>query len=494
MRALTVGVVIALSLGINLAFRFVTPPTEPQHDAKLYDTTARLLVGFGPADKSPEENRHAGLEGAFHRGITYPSLIALIYTIGAAPNYAVVLFIQAFILPLTVLLTYFFGCAVFNHRIALMAAVLYALYLPAVWHTNFLLTETLLALLFTLTMLMMMRYINDDRPPTALLFGFCVGLMGVSHAAWLVLPAVVLAAFYLRSRKSTASRWSAVRRLAFVVLGVVAVLAPFNAVRLGFGLPQLGGGGTGLGTGASGGFTFYVGSRAETRGLTVPIDYVVVETYFPPGRLRELYEEIQRGEASVEPILLAIIKEKLDSPDPKDWVLTDFDYYRAGIENWFDKPWQIPYLLAAKTYWFLLDMGSSPTYPLEYSTLHTYEWRVFFKYQNWPVVLLMLIGFWVFGRQRRHDLVIFVPFAFQILIVLAVYPDNRYKYPVLSSLFLLTSFAAFRIAGTLKGQSVRKLLKKDKIEPPRRRDAERNSQNASKNALVIFLCASASLR
>ena len=40
----------------------------------------------------------------------------------------------------------------------------------------------------------------------------------------------------------------------------------------------------------------------------------------------------------MEPHLFAIVQEKLRSSDPTEQVLTDSDYYKAGVENLLDHP------------------------------------------------------------------------------------------------------------------------------------------------------------
>lgn len=445
-RRLAAGVVVVilLSAGLAVAFYFLTPAQTPQHDAESYDIIARLVAGYGLPDKTPDESFEIGLHGLFRRGFIYPAIVGFVYRALGAPDYSAVYLLQAILLPVAVLLTYLAGSTAFDRRTGMISSLLYALYLPAVWHTGFLLTETVLAVLFALMLWMLARYVNHQSPLTSCFLGLVTGLLSISHPIWVFSPAVLCVSLFFTYRRRE-KRWLIARKLSFVVLGLLAVLVPWHAVRIAWNLPQLGQGGTGFGAG--GGFTFYVGSRAETRGQTVPEDYLVVETYFPIGRLRDLFERVQTGEVTIEPILLKIIEEKLASPDQVDWTLTDFDYYRAGIENWLDRPWQIPYLVAIKTYWFLLDVNNTPSYPMPESVLYNYSWRVFFKMLNWPTLILTLIGLAVVRRRYPDRLVLFAGLIYQTLAVLLTYPDNRYKYPGMSAMALLVAVGSLWAAG-----------------------------------------------
>jgi hypothetical protein len=284
--------------------------------------------------------------------------------------------------------------------------------------------------------LQLTRFIKDRRPGNGLLLGLLAGLIGISHPLWMLFPFFlgILLWFRYRDRRS---KLVTLGRVGVVFAGILAVLVPWHAARIAFSLPQSGQGQTGFGGG--GGWTFYVGSRAETLGSTVPEDYLVVETYFPPGRLAKLHEKTKTGEVKIEPHLLAIIEEKLASPYESDRVLTDFDYYRAGIENWIDKPLQIPKLIAAKFYWYFLGTATTPSYPLKSSPISGEGWRFIVKILNWPLILAAVGGLWLVAKDYRDKLIVFGPLVLHTATVIVTYSDNRYKYPNLSAIFLLVS-------------------------------------------------------
>jgi 4-amino-4-deoxy-L-arabinose transferase-like glycosyltransferase len=444
-----IAAIVALSLALNLAFFFSTPPEPPKHDALSYDIIARYLVGYGPADKPPSENREIGLQGLFRRGLAFPVFLGAVYRVAGSPSYTAACLIQGFILPLTVFLTFLFGRVVFSDNVGLLAALLYALYLPAVWHTNFLLTETVLALVVTAGLWLLALFLKRRGRMVGIAAGIVLGIAGISHPIWLVMPLLILGALYWQYRRD-ADRWIAVRKLGYVLVGVAVVFVPWTTARVFLGVPQLGGAGSGFGAG--GGFTFYAGSRVETRGLALAEDYLVAETYFPLGKLRELYERVEKGEVTIEPILLAIIEEKLASPDKNDWTLTDFDYYRAGIENWFHKPLRVPELLAYKFNWYLLHIATSPSYPLPHNLFHNPAWRTLFHILNWPGVALAIAGLVITYRKSRNLTPLFAPAVFHTIAVLATYPDNRYKYPNLSAGFVLIAFTLPVVIGWTRAQ------------------------------------------
>lgn len=450
-RRKVAGAVVLLSLGLNVTFFFQNPPQKPELDAQLYDRIARLVFGYAPVDKRPEEDVTTGLQGLSVRGFLYPAFLGTVYRLVGSPDHRVVCLLQAVIMvPLVVLLTYMLGVKIFDHRIGALAALLYALYLPAVWHANFLLTETLLAVVVSLSLFVLARFIQTERAATGLLLGFISGVIGISHPLWLFFPVVIVVVLIMRYRK-TGSRRLMIRRVGPVALAAAAVLVPWQAVRVASGLPQMGQGGTGFGGG--GGWTFYVGSRVETNASTVPEDYVVAESYFPPGRLKEVYEKIRTGDLTVEPILASIIAEKVASPDKQDWVLTDFDYYRAGIENWLHKPLLVPKLLGIKIYWYLFGVATTPSYPLQGTVLYNRTWRAFFMILNWPLIILAAIGLWMVARSRRGYLVIFAPLVVHTVVVIATYSDNRYKYPNMPAVFLLAAVALIALQDRFHARS-----------------------------------------
>ena len=446
-RILSAAAIVVLSLAINLSFFYTSPPQPPQLDSELYDKLARSLVGYGPSDKTPAENLSFSLNGIFVRGFLYPAFVGLTYKVAGSPNYRLVCFLQALILPFVVLLTYLLGVSIFDHQTALLSSLLHALYLPTIWHTNFLLVETLLAAMVTLTLWSLAVFLKREQTRSGVILGLLLGTVALSHSLWLFLPALILLLLAIRYR-GTGGRWQVVWRLRWVVAGCAIVIVPWVAVDIGLGLPRLGQGGAGFGGG--GGWGFYIGSRVETGGFTVPEDYLVAESYFPPGRLREIYEMTQKGEVTIEPILLEIIAEKLNSPDSKDWVLTDFDYYRAGIENWLHRPLQIPVLFWQKGSWYLFGQPSTPIYPLPKTIFFTTVHRDLFKALCWPLVLLAFGGLWVVAKHHRDKLIIFSPLIFQTFTVIMTYPEGRYAYPNLSAIFLLVALGVGLVSKTFR--------------------------------------------
>ncbi len=439
---LVIGIIVASSVLINIVHFILTcPHPAPQNDQLLYHNTALQIV----PDFSIVFDGTRIPPGLIIRSYGYPLLIALVYRLAGAPSPGYIAFVQSvFFLPLTVFLTYRLGRKVLSPAIGLLAAGLFSFYLPLVWHAQLLLTETFYALLTTLFLLMLACLLETARSSTAMVAGVLLALLSISHSAWqflvwIMLPLIVFSLLQrhdrLRSRNASLA----------AVVGAMLVIAPLQVMRIRHNLPGMGQGGFGYGSG--GGWTFYVGSRAETRGLAVTEDYMLSSTYPSPRHLAALHDKIQRKEVILEPVIAQILSRKLASPNEADHFLRDPDYYRAGLINWLDEPRQIPGLILDKASFFLLSEGNTLHAGYPASALSGPRWEGLFHWLRAPLLILGFVGFAILFAGYRGQMVLFVPLVFQTLVPLLSSPEVRYQYPNLPTLFLLAALAMAKIQG-----------------------------------------------
>lgn len=437
-----IAIIVAFSVIVNLVLFLLTcPHPTPQNDQLLYHNTALQIV----PDFSILLDGTRIPPGLIVRSYAYPLFIALVYRLAGAPSPGYIAFIQSvFFLPLTVFLTYRLGRKTLSPAIGLLAAGFLSFYLPLVWHAQLLLTETFYGLLTTLFLLVVAWLLETARPSTAMVAGVLLGLLSISHSdwqflVWIMLPLIAFSLFLRHGGR----RWRNASLAA--VAGAMLVIAPLQVMRTRHGLPQMGQGGLGYGSG--GGWTFYVGSRAETRGLAINEDYLLSSTYPSPRHLAALHDKLKSKEVTLEPVIMESISRKLALPNEADHFLRDADYYRAGLTNWLDQPMQIPGLILDKAAFFLLSEGNTLYGGYPASALYGQRWEGLFHWLRSPLLILAVVGFAIFFTGYRGQMVLFIPLVLQTLVPLLTSPEVRYQYPNLPTVFLLAALAMAEIYG-----------------------------------------------
>ena len=416
---------------------------EPVADASTYEAIATGLVGQRPYGEYYDLGWAIG--GLTCRGLLYPLFLVPFYALAGEPVPELAGWFQALLLvPLTTILVFFTGRAAFSKGIGLLAAWGFALWFPAAWHTRYLLTETLVDLLLVAVLVLVALTIARKSRRAALAAGLALGALSITHGAFQFLPLVMVLAlgahFALVDRR-------ALPLAALTVVGVLCVHAPYVAVRTLADLPSLGQGAQGYGGGA--GWTFYVGSRAETGFIPVPDDYQIGDLS-APGQLQEVAARLARGELQIEPELASLIRERAAGPGALRATLTDGDYLRAGLRNLWEHPSKLPEKLQlnAATL-FLLPSGLQAYGPTEALGPSFQPAEVRWYTKAWRPLSAVLFALTVLGLSylllfRRDRLVLAVPFVLQAGILLAALVEPRYAVPLWSSMFFL---AAVGVAG-----------------------------------------------
>jgi 4-amino-4-deoxy-L-arabinose transferase-like glycosyltransferase len=123
----------------------------------------------------------------------YPVLVAGVYRVFGAENYAVVRFLQAVLGLVTALLTYYLGRNAFSHRVGLWSAAWCAFYPSLLGFNNLLLTETLFTLLVTAITLAVVVGLRRASVPVMAGAGVLLGLGALTRSIlWLFAPLLAL--------------------------------------------------------------------------------------------------------------------------------------------------------------------------------------------------------------------------------------------------------------------------------------------------------------
>ena len=158
---------------------------------------------------------------------------------------------------------YVAGREAFSRRVGLVAAWCFALWFPAAWHTQWLLTETTTDLLMAAVLALLALTLVRRSARVAGLTGVTLGVIGISHSAYQFLPWVMVV---------TMALWAAfghgrARLVAALSLGVASVLLPFALAVTAAGQPHLGEGGRGYGGGGGWNFPGSVAGLPRTSRL-----------------------------------------------------------------------------------------------------------------------------------------------------------------------------------------------------------------------------------
>jgi hypothetical protein len=407
----------------------VAATPEPESDALLYQWLASALAGVGDAGQGL---RYA-VDGMAIRGWTQPAIMGALYAAIGHPEAAAFAWIQAVvILPATTALVYFAGRFAFGRSVGLVAALAFALWFPLVYYTTWLMPETTVGLVVGGVLSLLALLITRGGLVTALALGAALALLSLTHSAWQFVGIPTVAALALHFLVYDRSR---LRLAGYAALVLVAVLGSYSAVRAATDLPRAGEGGRGYGAG--GGWGFWVGSRSSTDFLPVADDYTIAN-HNAPGGVVQLAQRIRAGELTTDEHLTKIIFEKVSRSDAAKEQLEDGDFYDAGIRNLLDDPGAWPEKVGHGLKTVFLPAPDLTFYaaPLA-ATWFRHPWR---QLAGW-VAALMIAGLALVTLQRRDRLVLFVPLVFQVTLFVAWAPESRYGYPLLSSVFLLASFA-----------------------------------------------------
>jgi hypothetical protein len=445
----------SLILGVGVHLAAGTAP--PQADAATYDAIASGLAGV---NSDAYYGLHWAIGGLADRGFLYPLPIALIYAIAGHPVPEAVGWIQALLfVPATTALIHVAGREAFSRRVGLVSAWMFAIWFPALWHTGWLVTESLTNLLMAGLLALTAAMLRRRTAILGVAVGAMLAVVALSHSAFLALPWVMVLALFVHFQVFDRTR---IRVVSAVLGAFLVVWIPVTLGAAAFGLPRLGQGAQGYGGG--GGWTFWAGSRAATDFTPGPTDQFVGDlSSF--GQLLDVERRIERGELLVDPRLRATIRQKLDrADDPRAATLEDADYYRVGLENLLDSPGEWPRKLRRNATILFFVPGNLRLYIPE---RHAAGW-ITRPWRPLSAVLLMLavVGIAWTALERRTRLVLALPLIVQVGLLMVFVTEPRYLIPLWSSMFLFAGVGVVYLAEALHTAAVRRLERRRTAADP----------------------------
>lgn len=211
MRSYPRSLFAILVLGILLRLIFILLHQRPLiSDEREYDSLAYSLA-------STASYSYDGIPTAY-RPVGYPALVGSLYYVLGHHPLAVKCF-QA-VLDVGTALLIFLILAGYSYRIRVLAAGLWAFYVPAILYSNFLMSETASAFLLTLTAFLITRK-TDNRKGTLTSIGICFGILVLMKPGALILPILLL---FVLSRMNITPKSLYPAAIAFLL-----VLAPWIA-------------------------------------------------------------------------------------------------------------------------------------------------------------------------------------------------------------------------------------------------------------------------
>lgn len=415
------------AVGFALAAQFFIhsghPYSEPVADALSYTAAGHALA------EVPLNGRAVpfewGIGSASMRGFTYPVLFALVLRLGGST--ATFAWLQGLVMvPATIVLLFLAGRAAFSARIGAVAAWLYALWIPIAVYTGFLMQETLLSLLMALTLWVLALVVSKPSVKRLLGLGLCFGIMAVTHSAYQYVGLVTLGALMLMWGLRRES-W---RRAGLVVAAMALVLVPISLGRIAFDLPGQGEGSRGYGGG--GGWTFWAASNVDTDFIPNPAIKSLGDLNSEEVRQRAI--EAREGRLAVDRHMLQVLEAKL-GPE-QDTVISDRQFYQAGIQNLLDHPESWP----RKATVGISNLLRVPA-DLGYYGPAVVQWPGPWQTVRILLTSLALVGLLMVGLKRRDRLILFVPMLSMYALLLIAMPERRHSIPMFGSEMLLVAFA-----------------------------------------------------
>lgn len=123
-----------------------------------------------------------------------PYTLALFIMIFGKLNAALTAFriFQAILLTLCLILTFFIGRKIFNSKVAIIAALLNALYIPEIWVSNLILTEALFKFFVLNLIYLSICAIEDKKTIYYVLGGICWGIATLYRPTIATFPIIIL--------------------------------------------------------------------------------------------------------------------------------------------------------------------------------------------------------------------------------------------------------------------------------------------------------------
>lgn len=196
-RRLWLAAIFLFALAVRAVFLFGVFPNAPRLVPGLYTAVGMSFDGYDAIARQLLRGHGFRLEvGApptAARAPLYPLLLAGIYRVfgtGVAP----VLWTHALLGAVTCALLFLAGCRTFGRSTGIAAGLLFALFPPHLWWSQYVLSETLLVTLIVATFLAVVGVVQNPTGGRAAAAGALFGLTALCNATILFLPFALLAA------------------------------------------------------------------------------------------------------------------------------------------------------------------------------------------------------------------------------------------------------------------------------------------------------------
>lgn len=374
---------------------------HPTLDARYYDLMARSVASGRLIQ-----------ERAFFMGPLYPYTIGLIYKIIGTAPVTPRIFQMALGLGCCLLL-YILGRKIFSPSAGLIAAALYALYKPALFYEQTLLSETSMAFLILVLLWIFIKSEEGKNPFRWLVAGFMLGICCLFRGNILLFaPAIIIwmaMTGYHDSGKIISER--AIKQAVLFSVGVIAGVAPATLhnylAERDFILIT-----------SNSGFNFFIGNNEKASGRFVMPPLVDMDQD-PSGR------RIAEGALGRSPLRSSEVSH----------------YWRARALNFIRKyPARFTKLLFLKCYYFWGRAEIAQIYSMEQmkELMPALRWRLV----NFTIVgplALIALGLFLLKPDRRKMLLLSIIIMYMMSLI-PFFITTRYRIPIIPLLCLVGAY------------------------------------------------------
>lgn len=379
------------------------PITPIRGDAKGYENIANnLLNGKGFVFENPDQP-------TVRRAPFFPIIVAGVYRITGGSSNAVR--IMQIILDLgTILLLYIIGSQFFSKQVGMIAAGVWAFYLPAIAVCTVLITETFLAFLSTLTLLLLLKGMNDQNRKYSIILGVVIGLGILTRPTALLLIPFLGLVFLLIHKQFFKQHSRFLVRAFLIALLTISPWTIRNFVVFKAFVPVAFGGGQAL----------YTGNHIQNDGIWKGWD---------------------------DPDILEIRNEaKRLNPDPKmRLIIMDRLFIRQAVHSMVVNPVKTVNLFIKKGIRFL-NGPSRAGYKYGAEEMHLWVFPIgIFAFLCY---FLILIGFLLSFIRLPRQLFLWIPIiivGYYILLHIVTFAVPRYHFPIMPILCLYSAFGYYNI-------------------------------------------------
>lgn len=183
-KTMAVALIFLLAFAVRLIFIY-SAPVGIESDEAEYDRLATNIL---------EHKGYISPEGlpTSHRPPLYPAILAAIYGI-FGHSHSAVRIIQALVSALTTCLFYLIAHKIYNNKSAIIAGIFSSLYMPFVFYSKFLLSETFFSFVLALIVFIMVSLNERAGFLEFSVLGILCGVAALFKSTGLLLPLLVMA-------------------------------------------------------------------------------------------------------------------------------------------------------------------------------------------------------------------------------------------------------------------------------------------------------------